>query len=80
MPTLPTEELVPTSDYSHQQLVDALLAEWAYMIHDDFNPEEDLTEEEYGKHLSTLTHAELLAEIDCDDEYYPLSQFMHAWT
>ena len=68
------------TDYSHQQLIDALLAEWAYLIHDDFNPEEDRTEEEYAKHLATLSHAELLAEIDYDDEHYPLSQFMHAWT
>ena len=65
-----------TTDYSREQLIDALRAEWAYLIHDDFNPEEDRTEEEYLEHLLTLSYSQLVSETCCD-EHYPLFDFMN---
>ena len=60
MTTLPT-------DYSHQQLVDALQNEWEYLIHDDFIEGEDMTPEENLKYLQSLTHSQLVDEIDFID-------------
>jgi hypothetical protein len=69
MKTLPT-------DYSVQQLIDALQHEWEYLIHDDFEEGVDMTMEEHLKYLETLTHVQLIEECGCDDEYYTLQQFM----
>ena len=73
MQTLPT-------DYSHQQLCDALLAEYVYLIHDDYDEDLDMSEEEYKVYLSTLTHSQLVEETCTDDEFFPLSEFMHAYS
>ena len=60
MTTLPT-------DYSHQQLVEALQNEWEYLIHDDFIEGEDMTAEEHLKYLQSMTHSQLVDEIDFID-------------
>ena len=73
MKTLPT-------DYSVQQLIDALQHEWEYLIHDDFEEGVDMTMEEHLAYLQTLTHAQLIEECDCDDEYLTLNDFMYAHT
>jgi hypothetical protein len=67
MQTLPT-------DYSVQQLIDALQHEWEYLIHDDFE-EGDLTMEEHLKYLQSLTHSQLIEECGCDEDF-TLQQFM----
>lgn len=69
MKTLPT-------DYSVQQLIDALQDEWEYLIHDDFEEGVDMTMEEHLEYLQTLTHAQLIEEVGADDEYYTLQEFM----
>ena len=69
MKTLPT-------DYSVQQLIDALKHEWEYLIHDDFEEGVDMTVEEYLAYLQTLTHAQLIEECACDDEYFTLNEFI----
>ena len=72
MKTLPT-------DYSVQQLIDALQHEWASLIHDDFEEGVDMTMEEHLAYLQTLTHAQLIEACDCDDEL-TLDDFMYAHT
>jgi hypothetical protein len=69
MKTLPT-------DYSVQQLIDALQHEWEYLIHDDFEEGVDMTMEEHLKYLQTLTHSQLIEECDIDEEYLTLQEFM----
>ena len=44
MQTLPT-------DYSHQQLVDAICAEYDFYCQEDFNPDEDLSFDEMRSYL-----------------------------
>ena len=68
MQTLPT-------DYSHQQLVDALQHEWEFLIHDNFIEGEDMTAEENLKYLQSLTHNQLVAEITLDDRH-TFNEFM----
>ena len=72
MQTLPT-------DYSHQQLVDALQREYAHLIHDDFDPDVDMTESQHLDYLKTMSHAELVAETCTDDDIFTLSDFMSTY-
>ena len=51
---------------TRQELIDGLTAEWAWLIHDDFE-EGDPTEEERRAELEQLTREELLEELDRED-------------
>ena len=66
------------TDYSHQQLVDALLAEYNGFIAD--GDELDMTFDEYKSYLQGCTHSQLIVETSCDDTIFTVSDFMHAWT
>jgi len=72
MKTLPT-------DYSHQQLVDALQAEYIQLMHDVEPTDDDFTLDEHLDYLNAMTHAELIVETGTDDEN-PLSEFIYAYT
>ena len=61
-------------NYTREQLIDALVYEWDYLCHDDYDPE-DLTSEEYRKEMEELTIEELIKETDTDDEF-TLHDFM----
>ena len=72
MQTLPT-------DYSHQQLIDALQAEFVQLMHDVEPTDDDFTLDEYLDYLNAMSHAELIAETGTDEEN-PLSEFMYAYS
>ena len=65
-------------NYTKEQLVDALVAEWEYLCHDDPDPD-DLTSEEYRKVAEELTIEELIEETDTDDEGLTLNQYMEIY-
>ena len=71
MQTLPT-------DYSHQQLVDALQAEYIQLMHDVEPTDDDFTLDEHLDYLNALSHAELVTETATDDTF-TLSEFMYAY-
>jgi hypothetical protein len=71
MQTLPT-------DYSHEQLVDALCAEWDWLCHDDCL-DDDLSPEDYRAKIVSLTHAQLIDETGTDEDY-TIQEFMHAYS
>ena len=71
MKTLPT-------DYSSQQLIDALQGEYIQLMHDVEPTDDDFTIDEHLDWLNSMTHAELIAETNTDDEN-PLSEFMSAY-
>ncbi|AGH06744.1 hypothetical protein Sn250709_062 [Synechococcus phage S-RIM2] len=64
--------------YTRAQLIDALVAEWDYLCHDDFDPENDQTPEEYREDLIEMTLEELVEETSTD-EGYTLEEWMEAW-
>ena len=72
MKTLPT-------DYSSQQLIDALQGEYIQLMHDVEPTDDDFTIDEHLDWLNSMTHAELIAETNTDDEN-PLSEFIYAYT
>jgi hypothetical protein len=65
-------------NYTRQQLIDALVAEWEYLCHDDFDPQ-DPTPEEYRKEMEELTIEQLIEETDTDDEIFTLDDFMYRY-
>ena len=62
-------------NYTREQLIDALVAEWEYLCHDDFDPETDLTSEEYREQLEKMEYRELVKETSTD-EYFTLEEYM----
>ena len=60
--------------YTKEQLIDALVHEWDYLCHDDYDPE-DPTPEEYRKDMEELTIEQLIEETSTD-EIYTLDEFM----
>jgi hypothetical protein len=65
-------------NYTKAQLIDALCAEWDYLCHDDFDPENDQTPEEYREDLIEMTIEELVEETSTG-EGYTLEEFMENW-
>ena len=64
--------------YSREELINALCAEWEYLCHDDFNPEEDQTPEEYREELQEYTLEQLIEETSTG-EGYTLDEWMEHW-
>jgi len=63
-------------NYTKEQLVDALVAEWEYLCHDDYDPENDPTPEQFRKDMEKLTVEQLIEETDTDDENFTLEEYM----
>ena len=54
---------------TREQLIEALYHEYEYLCHDDFDPDEDPTPEEYLEMIKTLSYDELVSETSTDEEY-----------
>jgi hypothetical protein len=61
-------------NYTKAQLIDALVAEWDYLCHDDYDPD-DQTPEEYREDLIEMSLEELIEETSTDD-HYTLDDYM----
>ena len=66
---------LPTIKYSREQLIAALQNEYEFLIHEDFEPEVDLTASEHLEHLQSLDIEQLIRLTDCDD-VFTLDEFM----
>lgn len=64
-------------NYTKAQLIDALVAEWEYLCHDDYD-EDDQTPEEYREDLIEMTLDELVEETSTG-EGYTLEEYMEHW-
>jgi hypothetical protein len=64
-------------NYTKEQLIDALCAEWDYLCHDDYDPD-DATPEEYRASMEELTLEELIEETGTD-EGFTLDEFMDCY-
>lgn len=52
-----------------EQLINALVAEYEFLCHDDFDPDNDPTPEEYRAHLEYYTYDELVEETSTDQDF-----------
>jgi hypothetical protein len=65
-------------NYTRAQIIEALCAEWDYLCHDDFDPENDQTTEEYRNDLIEMTLEEIIEETGIDEDY-TLDEYMESW-
>ena len=61
--------------YTRQQLIDALAAEYDYLCHDDFDPDVDMSPDEHLEYLNSLSVEQLIDDTDTDNEF-TLDDFM----
>ena len=65
-------------DNDKQQLIQALYNEYVFLCHDDFDPDEDATPEEYLEMLKEMSYDQLVEETQTDD-IFTIDEFMRAW-
>ena len=61
-----------------EQLIEALYNEYVFLCHDDYDPDVDVSPEDYLEGLKEMTYDELVEET-CTDDTYHLSEYMEAW-
>ena len=64
-------------NYTKAQLIDALVAEWEYLCHDDYDPD-DMTPEEYREDLINMSMEELIEETSTDEQF-TLEEYMNTY-
>ena len=65
-------------NYTRADIINALVAEWEYLCHEDFDPDEDQTPEEYREDLNEMSLEELIEETSTG-EGYTLDEWMKNW-
>ena len=65
-------------NYTKSQIIDALVAEWEYICHDDPDPD-DMSPEEYREELINMSMEELIEEASID-EHFTLEEFMNSYS
>ena len=61
-------------NYTRADIINALVAEWEYLCHEDFDPE-DQTPKEYREELQDFTLEQLIEETSTG-EGYTLDEYM----
>ena len=67
-------------NHSKEQLIDALMGEYAVLIQDGYEEDLEMTEEEYHEYLKGLTLEQLVCETSTDDVEFTLDEFVHAYS
>jgi len=65
--------------YTREQLINALVNEYEYLCHDDFDPSVDLTTEEYRLKIECYNDEDLIDEASVD-EYFTIDQFIRTYS
>ena len=61
-----------------EQLIEALYNEYVFLCHDDFDPDLDLSPEEYLVMLKEMSYDELVEETQTDEEF-TLDEYMEGY-
>jgi len=61
-----------------EQLIEALYNEYVFLCHDDYDPDVDISPEDYLERLKEMEYDELLVETNTDVSY-TLEEYMEAW-
>ena len=62
--------------YTRDQLITAIQSEYEFLIHDDYDPDTDMSPDEHLSYLQSLSLDDLINETTTDD-IYTLDEFMH---
>ncbi|AMO43063.1 hypothetical protein R1080702_054 [Cyanophage S-RIM32] len=65
--------------YTNEELITALVKEYEWLCHDDFDPDVDPSPEEYLDAIKDLPYDELVEETQTD-ELFTLDDFMRAYS
>lgn len=65
-------------NYTKDQLIEALYREWEFLCHEDFDPDVDLSPQQYLEELKEMSLDELVEETSTD-EVYTLKEFMEMY-
>ena len=65
--------------YTREQLINALVNEYEYLCHDDFDPDVDLTTDEYRLKIECYSDEDLINETAVD-EHFTLDQFIRTYS
>ncbi len=63
---------------NRSHLIDALVHEYEFLCHDDFDPDTDPTPAEYRAELASFTDDDLVTE-SCTDSTYTLDEYLTTW-
>ena len=61
--------------YTRDQLISALQNEYEFLIHDDFDPDTDMSADDHLEYLNQLSVSELVEMTDTGDGY-TLDEYM----
>ena len=61
-----------------EQLIEALFNEYVFLCHDDYDPDVDISPEDYLTMLKDMNYDQLVEETDTD-ENFTLMEYMEAW-
>ena len=64
--------------YTKQQLVDALVREYEFLCHDDFDSDLDASPEEYRMMMEEMSMEDLIEETNTDDNF-SLEEYMSVY-
>jgi len=64
---------------SKEQLIDALYNEYVFLCHDDFDPDNDATPEEYHEMLREMSYDELIEETSTGEDF-TLEEYLNTWS
>lgn len=64
--------------YTKEQIVQALFREYEFLCHDDFDPDLDISPEDYLTMIEDMSYDDLLNEA-CIDENFTLDEFMEVY-
>ena len=65
--------------YQKEQIINALVKEYEYLCHDDFDPDVDPTPEQYLDSIKDLSYDELVEEAQVDN-HFTLDEFIKAYS
>ena len=63
-------------EFSRMQIIQALCNEYNHLFENAYDPQFDLSFEEYQSAMEAKTLEELIKETSTDDEFYTLDDFM----
>ena len=74
--------MIKTASFNRSHLIDALVHEYEFLCHDDFDPEIDFTPTEYRDYLNGESDSTILDEVyvSCfDDQQQAIDEFIDQW-
>ena len=74
--------MTTTLDINRSHLIDALVHEYEFLCHDDFNADTDFTPAEYRDYLNSEPDSTIIDEVyvSCfDDQQQAIDEFITTW-